>query len=597
MSVGAPEPIEESARLCALYRLAILDTPPEESFDRITRLVRKALEVPIALIVLVDAERQWFKSRQGLEVSETPREIAFCAHTILADRLFLVPDAREDARFRDNPLVCGAPNIRFYAGQPLHGPDGYLVGTLCVIDEVPRSLSADQVEILQDLAAIAEQQLSARSATELLLQMDVAKRRFETLAAFLPVGVFEADMDGGCTYTNKSWNEMTGLTPDQALKGGWAGAIHEDDRDAVLQAWREAVASDAKVFERTFRFRRPSGESRWVQTRANAVRTPDGAVVGWVGLNQDITDDRNLRQALEESEQRFRQLAEASDAVFWITEVPSNQVIYVSPAYARIWKRSVASLLADPWDWIGAIHPSDRARTQAAFEEVLNGAEAFEVEFRVQRPDGTERYVLDRGFPVRDAQGNIVRMAGYASDVTELHAAQEKLRLRAEIDWLTGAVNAGKLRGLLSHELARTQRQRAPLALAIIDVDNFKQVNDRYGHAAGDAALRWIAESFRARLRAADVLGRLGGDEFCVVLPDCAKEAAAKVLSAISQEIATTPVVLLSGESIAVTVSIGVTATLAGALSDDTLLRQADEALYQAKHNGRNQVCCAQGQG
>jgi phosphoribosyl 1,2-cyclic phosphodiesterase/DNA-binding response OmpR family regulator len=158
--IGAPRPPDEPARLRTLHELGLLDTPPEERFDRLTRLARRVFDVPMALVTLVDAERQWFKSRAGVDVAETPREAAFCAYAIHGDDAFVVPDAQLDARFADNPIVAGEPRIRFYAGHPVRiGP--HRVGTLCLGDHRPRDLSEVDRRTLEDLAALVEKELRA----------------------------------------------------------------------------------------------------------------------------------------------------------------------------------------------------------------------------------------------------------------------------------------------------------------------------------------------------------------------------------------------------------------------------------------------------
>lgn len=154
----APLPDDEATRLRALHDSGILDSPAEERFDRITRLARRVFDVPIALISLVDSQRQWFKSRQGIDAAETPREISFCAHAIHDDRVFLVPDTLTDPRFADNPAVIGDPRVRFYAGRPVH-VDGRRVGTLCLVDRRPRELRDDDVRALDDLAILVEKEL------------------------------------------------------------------------------------------------------------------------------------------------------------------------------------------------------------------------------------------------------------------------------------------------------------------------------------------------------------------------------------------------------------------------------------------------------
>lgn len=158
-----PTPVDELLRLETLRNLKILDTDAEERFDRVTRLARRIFGTPIALVSLVDNDRQWFKSRQGLSATQTSRDISFCGHAILGDETMVVPDAQADERFGDNPLVTDDPNIRFYAGYPLSAPDGRKVGTLCVIDREPRELDEDDVQLLEELGKMVEEELAVAS--------------------------------------------------------------------------------------------------------------------------------------------------------------------------------------------------------------------------------------------------------------------------------------------------------------------------------------------------------------------------------------------------------------------------------------------------
>jgi len=160
----APLPKDEGQRLHALRGLQVLDTPAEERFDRYTRIAAQLFDVPIALVSLVDQDRQWFKSRHGLEVQQTPRETAFCAHAILDRTVLQVPDSLQDPRFADNPLVTGPPRVRFYAGAPLAAADGSLVGTLCLIDQRARQLDEQQLGLLRDLADLVEAELTDPSS-------------------------------------------------------------------------------------------------------------------------------------------------------------------------------------------------------------------------------------------------------------------------------------------------------------------------------------------------------------------------------------------------------------------------------------------------
>ena len=157
---------DEEARVAALHRYDVLDTEPEAPFDKITNLVKMLLSVPMSAVSLVDTNRQWFKSKQGLDVCETSRDISFCTHAIQSREPMLVPDATQDARFADNPLVKGPPGIRSYAGVPLKTPDGYNVGSLCALDTVPREFERGQIELLCNLAALVVDELELRRIAE-----------------------------------------------------------------------------------------------------------------------------------------------------------------------------------------------------------------------------------------------------------------------------------------------------------------------------------------------------------------------------------------------------------------------------------------------
>lgn len=200
MVVPPPSDREETERLRALAEIEILDTLPEAGFDKLTEAAARLLNMPIALVSLVDANRQWFKSRVGLDAQETPRAVSFCGHAILSDDLFVIPDAQSDDRFKDNPLVTGHPHIRFYAGAPLITSDHYRLGTLCVIDTKPRELTDDERDVLRILADQAQLQFELRRT---LRHMAGLQRRWFGILDTLPVGVFVLDAGGTPYYQNR----------------------------------------------------------------------------------------------------------------------------------------------------------------------------------------------------------------------------------------------------------------------------------------------------------------------------------------------------------------------------------------------------------
>ena len=183
---AAPLPANESQRLERLRNYGVLDTPAEEAFDRVVRLAAAILDVPIALISLIDDGRQWFKAKVGWDAPETPRDFAFCAHAILGNDVFVVADAALDPRFKTNPLVVGDPKIRFYAGAPLTTHDGLNLGTVCAIDRKPRTLTEEQKVLLRDLGAIVIDQMELRAAgRKALAEVDERRRVDAFMTAFV----------------------------------------------------------------------------------------------------------------------------------------------------------------------------------------------------------------------------------------------------------------------------------------------------------------------------------------------------------------------------------------------------------------------------
>jgi diguanylate cyclase (GGDEF)-like protein len=237
----APIPANEPARLAALHGLGILDTPPEERFERITRLARRLFDVPIALVSLVDSNRQWFKSHPGFDLEETPRDVSFCGHTILGDEIFEIPDATADERFHDNPMVTQASGIRFYVGCPLKAPDGSKIGALCLMDRHPRSLGPADRALLCDLADMASQELATlRLATTDDLTGLSNRRGFTALAqqalamcqrAGQPACLLFFDIDG-----LKTVNDRFGHAAGDELIRGFAAVLLEVFRHSDVVA-------------------------------------------------------------------------------------------------------------------------------------------------------------------------------------------------------------------------------------------------------------------------------------------------------------------------------------------------------------------------
>ena len=234
--LAPPIPNDEVERIAALCRLHILDTPPEERFDRITRTAQRLFGVPIALVSLIDRERQWFKSRVGLEEVETPRQVSFCGHAILADGPFIVKDTASDPRFADNPLVTGELGLRFYAGMPLHEKGGWRVGTLCLLGKSAREFGEADIAALTDLAQWAETELNLYSIEQATRITREKESRLRAIVEHAGDAIISIDASGIVETFNPAAQRIFGYT-QQGIVG----------KPAVLLAARRFRAEIADI--------------------------------------------------------------------------------------------------------------------------------------------------------------------------------------------------------------------------------------------------------------------------------------------------------------------------------------------------------------
>jgi diguanylate cyclase (GGDEF)-like protein/PAS domain S-box-containing protein len=273
-----------------------------------------------------------------------------------------------------------------------------------------------------------------------------------------------------------------------------------------------------------------------------------------------FTERKRAEEALRESEEQFRQLAENIPEVFWITNVDQDQFIYISPAYEKIWGHTLESLAANPGGWMESIHPDDYKRVFAALKKAPLGE--YLEEYRIVRPDGTLRWVRDHAFPVANEQGQVYRITGIVEDITDRKEAEQRLLHLAHYDSLTNLPNRTLFRDRLTQTIARANRNKQIVALLFIDLDRFKEINDTLGHDTGDCLLTGVATRLKNTLRQADNLARLGGDEFTLIVEDLYHETeyenivitiAQKILESFSSPFS------VGGRELFVTPSIGIT--------------------------------------
>ncbi|MFI2841849.1 diguanylate cyclase domain-containing protein [Mycolicibacterium sp. PDY-3] len=577
MSAGIGSAASEERRLRTLHSYAVLDTPAEPAFDDLTELAAELCAAPTALISLVDSDRQWFKSRRGIDAQETPRGESFCVHALASHEVLVIPDASRDPRVADYLCVREEPHYRFYAGAPLIAADGAVLGTLCVVDTKPRDLEATQRRHLAVLAAQVIAQLEIRRQAAALAavvrEMSETKRMLDGVLRHTDVLIYAKDLAGRYVMVNPAivqatrvTEDMIGRTDHDLFARELADEYRRNDR-RIMAAGQRQVFTERIVHE--------DGTHRSYQSTKFPVYDDAGVVIGMAGVSTDVTDLETARAAHEDAEMRLRTVVEQSPvAISVIAE--SGVLVYVNPAAVALCgavrnsdlhgKLALDLVVSDQRDGIAALIASVLAgepTTKSGRTQLLRlDNRMVPVEFTISR-------IQYSGVPALQAE---------VRDITADLSDREHLELAANTDALTQLLNrrAWTLRVQAIVDARSAASQSGVLVIAMIDIDHFKVYNDTYGHPAGDDLLRHIAQVFQANVRPDDVLARWGGEEFVVALPCPTTTDALGVLDRLKTAMPTPQ-----------TCSIGYAAwTEHDDL--DTCISRADKALYAAKDAGRN---------
>ncbi|MBA3534528.1 MAG: diguanylate cyclase [Ardenticatenales bacterium] len=500
------EALHNPARLQALDETGLLDTLPEESFDRFTRLATKLLPTPVALISLVTPERQFFKSAVGLgepwaSLRETPLSHSFCQYVVERGTPLVISDARKYPLVRDNLAITDL-NVIAYVGVPLVSAAGHVLGAFCAISNQPRVWTAEELGTLEDLAAALIAEIQLREA---LGHLQHQVRRTEAL-----------------------YEVARAITALDNLATALQQVV--DSAAAALQADRVTILIlDQSAQQITHRAAGGPGASQVV---AISYEETVQGLTGWVlRTAQPVLSAQTEPDARESLLVQQRRAATACGAIMVVPLRHRAQVL-------------------------GTITAINRPK-QPVF-------------------GSTDLALLTA----------VANQAGAAIANVQLFAQVQHLAIT---DSLTSLYNRRGFFLLGEREIERARRLEAPVAVVMLDIDHFKRINDTFGHAAGDQVLQSVAAQCQGIVRQADLLGRLGGEEFAVLLPTTTLATAAEVAERMRALVAERPVVIEEA-TIPVTISLGVAEARGREADLATLLAQADAALYRAKTEGRNRV-------
>ncbi|MCY0389504.1 diguanylate cyclase [Robbsia sp. Bb-Pol-6] len=620
-----------------LRRLGMLDAPAEESFDRITRLAARLLDVPIAVISVFDGERQWLKSRVGVTVQEMPRHLSFCNDTLRDDALTVVSDLRADPRFQNHPAVVDAPFLRFYAGLPLRSLKGWALGTLCVTDTRVRTLDAAQIAAFEDLCAMAQNEISQREIAARqrrvhradLRALEESKAVFQAAFQEAAIGFVIIDLQGRCVQVNSRFAALLDYEKSALSQLPYQDLLFSEDCIGVQRDATRMLNGELAFYSSERQYRRRDGQPVWANVTVALARTAEGQPLHYVAVAEDISArkaaDANLAElqhelearvllrtaelrgvnlrlanALEERDRTIaeRDRAEAAlrasrETLQTITDNLPVLIAYIDADLRyRFTNATYGHVFGDHAESRTGRHVSDvlTPGTMAALLPWFRRALAGE---RVTNDDvvydATSQRIWSATYIPHFTAGRVDGFYVVSHDVTERKRLETSLREQALQDALTGLPN----RRALGLQLTQALTQEAALAVLFLDLDEFKQINDHAGHEVGDSVLKEVAHRLRMAVDDQDMVARLAGDEFVVVLrgshcmPGDAERLAGDIVAAFGL-----PIAISGALHFKLGISIGIASYHAqwhaSAPSANGLLAIADRAMYVAKAQGKN---------
>ncbi len=435
-------------------------------------------------------------------------------------------------------------------------------------------------------AVIAQMDITDQLQTEAALRESEAK--FRTIADAMPQMVWSTLPDGFHDYYNQQWYDFTGVAVGATDGEGWNDMFHPDEQEMAWEKWRHSLAT-GEPYEIQYRLRHRSGEYHWTLGRALPVRNEAGKITRWMGTCTDIHDQKKTEESLRQQTQKLHLATEAAGIGLFDHDLLTDEFIWDAMTYKYYGLPADTTVTRNTL--FDRMHPDDRQSMRSTFEKIWteSGDRRYQMEYRILAADDVERWIEVKGRVVLGPDERPVRVIGTMMDVTERKRTEKQVQQAAQHDSLTGLPNRALLYEYCSHILAMSARSSEPGAVIFIDLDRFKPINDMYGHDIGDKVLQAVAKRLLACSRKEDIVSRLGGDEFIVVLPRIggarhAAVAAQHMLQAIGEPIS------IGTLQLTVSPSIGISLFPEHAMDLELLIRCADMAMYAAKKDGRNNI-------
>jgi diguanylate cyclase (GGDEF)-like protein/PAS domain S-box-containing protein len=581
----------EQERLRRLERYGILRTPPEPAFDDIARLAADLFEAPIAYLSLTEANHHWLKARIGLDLEEVERSVSFCDHTLAGQDVMVVEDASQDVRFADNPFVTGPYGVRFYAGVTLSDADGFLLGTLAVADVRPRQITDQQKNFLRSLASIAldrmELQKVKAGLQETVMATEAARQDAVTSHAelrqvidCLPQAVVLLDEQNNLILWNKNYETMFPGTAPYVKPGVNIETLYRKAFESISDASNQDEARAEAWVRRKMDLLNHNdsyveqniGDQRWIRYDQHV--TVDRKRVY---VRTDVTDDKNAAES-------FRLLFESNPVPMWVVERSNLKFLDVNEAAVEHYGYSRDQFLNMTSLEIRPAYERQRALDDASTNFTTDSGEKDWIH---NRADGTEILVASYARPIKYSGREAAIVS--AVDVTERRKHDARIKYMAEHDALTGLPNRRLFLEMLEDTHLQKTRKPGLWSIILVDIDDFKNINDTLGHHVGDNLISAVASRLEECVGDRGVVGRLGGDEFAVLLPMIVDPADAHLAATALVQAFNDPLKVREHE-ILVGVSAGISVGLDISVDASTMLKNADLALYKAKSDGRG-VC------